>query len=256
MNVIILAAGFFEELHPMSLTRPGSLLTVGGRPLLEWFLDRALPPSAINRVLIVTNSVYAGHFRAWIAGGGFFSERGLQAEVISNGASSVVESRGAVYDMLVGLNRLPDSEDCLVLGGDNFVFKSLEGFIDWASERKGISIVTCDGMSIDRVRQLSSVETNEEGQITHFEEKPLHPRSTLSAALIYYFPSGSADRVAAFLRQGRNPDRPGRFVEWMVNNYPPVFGWHYDGAWYDISNSHTLEEVDRILTQSGGSSGT
>lgn len=252
MNVIILAAGFFEDLKPMSLTRPGSLLPVGGKPILEWFLEYALPGETgeASTLTIVTNALYANQFQMWANRCPLFSEGNWKVQIVSNGATDISENRGAVHDLHLGIRSFHDSRDCLVLGGDNFIFKKLDGFIEWARDLRSAAIVACDVGSMDRVRDLSSVQINPAHQITSFEEKPLHPKSTVSAALIYYLPSRILPMIGQFLNQGRNPDRPGRFIEWLTSHPEPVYGWVHDGAWYDISNPQTLEEVNRILNQS------
>jgi NDP-sugar pyrophosphorylase family protein len=53
MDAIILAAGLGTRLRPLTLKTPKPLLTVQGRPLLDWILG-ALPPS-VDRVIVVTH---------------------------------------------------------------------------------------------------------------------------------------------------------------------------------------------------------
>jgi bifunctional UDP-N-acetylglucosamine pyrophosphorylase/glucosamine-1-phosphate N-acetyltransferase len=53
MEAVILAAGLGTRLRPHTLTKPKPLLTVQGRPILDWILG-ALPPN-IERVAVVTN---------------------------------------------------------------------------------------------------------------------------------------------------------------------------------------------------------
>jgi NDP-sugar pyrophosphorylase family protein len=53
MDAVILAAGLGTRLRPHTLTTPKPLLTVRGRPILDWTLG-ALPPS-IDRVVVVVN---------------------------------------------------------------------------------------------------------------------------------------------------------------------------------------------------------
>lgn len=74
MDAIILAAGFGTRLRPHTLTIPKPLLSVAGRPILDWALG-ALPP-AVDRVLVVVNYLAEQieaylktqkHFRHWEA---------------------------------------------------------------------------------------------------------------------------------------------------------------------------------------------
>ena len=54
MKAVILAAGKGTRLYPLTDKTPKPVLPVGGRPLLEWMLDR-VKEAEINEVLIVTN---------------------------------------------------------------------------------------------------------------------------------------------------------------------------------------------------------
>src|SRR5487761_2662777 len=65
MKVIILAAGYATRLYPLTLTQPKPLLPVAGKPMVEHVLDNLAPITAIDRVYVVTNAKFAGHFEKW-----------------------------------------------------------------------------------------------------------------------------------------------------------------------------------------------
>ena len=65
MKVIILAAGYATRLYPLTLTQPKPLLPVAGKPMVEHVLDNLAPISGIDRVYVVTNAKFAGHFEKW-----------------------------------------------------------------------------------------------------------------------------------------------------------------------------------------------
>jgi NDP-sugar pyrophosphorylase family protein len=65
MDAIILAAGLGTRLRPHTLTTPKPLLTVRGRPLLDWTLG-ALPPE-VDRVVVVVHYL-SEQVEAYLAG--------------------------------------------------------------------------------------------------------------------------------------------------------------------------------------------
>src|SRR5204863_363491 len=65
MKVIILAAGYATRLYPLTLTQPKPLLPVAGKPMIEHVLDNLAPIGGIDRVYVVTNAKFAGHFQQW-----------------------------------------------------------------------------------------------------------------------------------------------------------------------------------------------
>ena len=65
MKVIILAAGYATRLYPLTLNQPKPLLPVAGKPMIEHVLDNLAPIGGIDRIYIVTNAKFAGHFQKW-----------------------------------------------------------------------------------------------------------------------------------------------------------------------------------------------
>src|SRR5262245_4996486 len=64
MDAIILAAGLGTRLRPHTLTTPKPLLSVRGRPILDWTLGAL--PSSVDRVLVVVNYL-ADQIEAYLA---------------------------------------------------------------------------------------------------------------------------------------------------------------------------------------------
>src|ERR1700680_2301671 len=65
MNVLILAAGYATRLSPLTLNKAKPLLTVAGKPMIEWVLDNLAPVPGIDSVYVVTNNKFAADFQAW-----------------------------------------------------------------------------------------------------------------------------------------------------------------------------------------------
>jgi len=51
MKALILAAGYATRLYPLTLTTPKHLLEIGGRPMIEWVLDRLDPLDGLDAVV-------------------------------------------------------------------------------------------------------------------------------------------------------------------------------------------------------------
>src|ERR1700732_3466636 len=71
LDAIILAAGLGTRLRPHTLTTPKPLLSVRGRPLLDWTLA-ALPP-VVSRVLVVVHYL-ADQIEAYLRSQRHFAE--------------------------------------------------------------------------------------------------------------------------------------------------------------------------------------
>ncbi len=86
------------------------------------------------------------------------------------------------------------------------------------------------------------------GTITHFEEKPEKPRSTLAAVALYYYSPKVLSLLKTYLAAGNNADQPGRFVQWLYTRQP-VKTFQLKGKWLDIGSKETLEEADRLFAK-------
>ncbi|MSU27596.1 MAG: nucleotidyltransferase family protein, partial [Pedosphaera sp.] len=65
MKVLILGAGYATRLYPLTLTQPKPLLPVAGKPMIDYVMDNLAAIGGIDRVYVVTNAKFAGHFQKW-----------------------------------------------------------------------------------------------------------------------------------------------------------------------------------------------
>ncbi len=90
-----------------------------------------------------------------------------------------------------------------------------------------------------------------DGRVVEFLEKPEEPPSTLAATATYVFAREHVRLVGPYLAGGNPHDQPGRFVAWLQER-EPVFGWRFDGGWFDIGDHAQLLEADNRLRAARG----
>src|SRR5580704_927489 len=98
MKVIILAAGYATRLYPLTLTQPKPLLAVDGQPMIEYVLDNLAPIGGIDRVYVVTNAKFAGHFQKW-SDSYRASKSKLDFTIVNDGSTDDSNKLGAIGDM-------------------------------------------------------------------------------------------------------------------------------------------------------------
>jgi glucose-1-phosphate thymidylyltransferase len=232
MKALILAAGYATRLYPLTLETPKHLLEVGGRPMVDWVLDRLEPLDGLDAVYLVTNGKFAPAFESWAAG------RGVNA--IDDGTTSEDDRLGAIGDVGFVLDREGIDDDLLVIAGDNLFTGSIEGFVaDGRSRRKPV-LAVYDVGDPGLMPQFNTIETDEDGRITYFEEKPANARSTLAGIALYWYPREVLPLIHTYLAEQENHDQPGRLVEWLYTRIP-VYAWELPGTWYDIGTPEQLE---------------
>ncbi len=247
MNVLILAAGYATRLYPLTLNKAKPLLEVAGKPMLEWVLDNLAPVPDIDRVYVVTNNKFADDFQSWAD---TYSARNprLQFTIVNDGSTSDTDKLGAIGDIHLVINRenLLDT-DLLVVAGDNLFSESLESFVAEARKHSAC-LALYDVGDLEAIKKYNNIQTDSEGIITHFEEKPANPTGTMTGIALYYYSASVLPMLNTYIEGGNNPDQPGRFVQWLYQR-TPVHTAVVPGIWFDIGAKETLEEADVIFKE-------
>ena len=241
MKAIVLAAGYATRLYPLTLNKPKALLPIGGRPMLDRVLG-SLAGVGADGTYVVTNAKFAPHFRAWAA-------TRPDVTVIDDGTTSDEDRLGAIGDIVFVLEQAEIDEDIVVVAGDNLFSEDLTGFGDRCRELDAPVLAVYDVGDLAQMSKYNSIETDKQGRITYFEEKPEHAHSTLTGIALYFYPRHVLPLIAQYVAEGNNPDQPGRLVQWL---YPrtDVYTWRVPGTWYDIGSAETLREADEVFSRS------
>lgn len=245
MNVLILAAGYATRLYPLTENKAKPLLEVAGKPMIEWVLDNLAPIPDLGMIYVVTNDKFAKDFQDW-ADHYKTSQPKLNCKIVNDGSRSDADKLGAIGDIRLVIDREElTKEPLVVVAGDNLFSESLA---DFAAQAQGSAamLATYDVGDLEAMKKYSAIKTDAEGVITHFEEKPTKPESTLTGIALYYFSAETLELFTTYIAAGNNPDQPGRFIQWLYTRRP-VKTYQMKGTWYDIGSKETLEEANQIF---------
>ncbi|MDQ6631295.1 MAG: nucleotidyltransferase family protein [Verrucomicrobiota bacterium] len=247
MKILILAAGYATRLHPLTLTQPKPLLLVAGKPMIEYVMDNLAGIEDIDRVYVVTNAKFAGHFQTW-ADDYRATKSKLDFTIVNDGSTNDTNKLGAIGDLNLVINQEKVDDDLIVVAGDNLFSESLGDFGDFCRKKNAPVLGVYDVGSLEEIKKYNSISLDPEGRITFFEEKPENPTSTLTGIALYFYPKFTLPLIKQYVAEGNNPDQPGRLVQWL---YPkiPFYTWTVPGFWYDIGSKETLEEANRIFAK-------
>lgn len=235
MKLLVIAAGYATRLYPLTRDRPKALLPVGGRPMLDRVLS-SLAGIGADETFVVTNAKFAPHFRAWAA------DR-PEVTVFDDGTQSDADKLGAIGDIAFVLEQAGIDEDLVVVAGDNLFSADLHEFGEVCRARNAPVLAVYDVGDLSQMSKYNAIETDGEGRITYFEEKPGAPTSTLTGIALYFYPRHVLPLIRRYVAEGNNPDQPGRLVQWL---YPrvDVYTWRVPGEWFDIGSDETLRQAD------------
>ena len=238
MKALILAAGYATRLRPLTDSIAKPLLPVGGRPMVDWILDRIGETSA-DEIHLVTNARFAPDFERWAAD--------KDVLIHNDGTTSNDDRLGAIGDIdFVGID-----DDLLVIASDNLFDYSLADYEAYWRGKGGSCIAVHDVGDVELAKKYGIVDVDEDDRVTNFVEKPENPPTTLCATATYLYGRDDVARVKTYLAEGNPPDQPGNYVAWL-HERAPVYAYRFPGEWYDIGDHAQLLEADNRMRRRVG----
>jgi len=238
MKVLILAAGYATRLYPLTLNKAKPLLTIGGKPILEYIFDNIKNVDDLREVYIVTNSKFAKDFSSWASKYKFHKP----VKVIDDGTTSDSDRLGAIGDMLFIINQAKIDDDLMVIAGDNLFNFELEPFVEFARKKNKACVGVHDLANKSLLSRYGVLSLDENGKVIEFQEKPAVPKSSLISMGLYYFPKGKLSLIGEYIKSGQKPDQPGNYISWLSKK-EDVYGFVFKVDWYDIGDPVSLKEA-------------
>ena len=244
MKALILAAGYGTRLYPITKYYPKPLLSISGKPVIEYILDKLNNLDMIDEILLVTNNKFIGKFRDWNK-----HISSLKPIILINDRTRTYPTRlGALGDINFVIKKLGLKDNLMVIGGDNLFDEDLNGFTSFIKKHRANSVVgVYDVKSKSRAKQYGVVSIDRKKRIIDFEEKPLKPKSSLAAMCLYYFPKHKLFLFKEYLKaKGKDHDAAGSFIGWL-HKKDRVLAFVFRGHWYDIGGHEFYEKAQQVF---------
>jgi glucose-1-phosphate thymidylyltransferase len=242
LKALLLAAGYATRLRPLTDTYAKELLPVGGRPIVDWILERIAEVPEVDAVHVVTNARKAPGFHRWA--------EGRDVTVHDDGTTSNDDRLGAIGDIQLTIERAGlEGDDLLVIAGDNlFEYRLSDLVAFWRAKGVASALAVHDVGSRELARKYGIVELDADDRVVGFLEKPDDPPSTLAATACYLYHREHVPLVREYLAGGNPPDQPGNLVAWL-HRREPVYGFRFEGEWLDIGDPQQLHEADNRMRE-------
>ncbi len=233
VKALVLAAGLGTRLKPLTDRLPKCLVTIAGRPLLDYWVD-TLFEAGVSEARVNTHA-HAGQVRAFIQG------------VNDCGRLNVTECYeptllGSAGTVAANLHFADDATEIILVYADNLSDVNLSEML--AFHRSHDDPFTILLFRAPVPEACGIVELDGAGRVVSFEEKPRQPRGDLANGGIYIVSPDAYREMASSGAFDLGRDVLPRFVGRMR-------GWHYDGYHRDIGTHEALAEAEQRYRSTG-----
>lgn len=135
----------------------------------------------------------------------------------------------------------------LILSGDHIYKMDYKVMLDFHKENNADVTIAAMPVPIEEASRFGIVITDDNNQVTEFEEKPAHPRSNLASMGIYIF-SWPVLKEALLKKK----DEPGcdfgkHVIPYCHENGQRLFAYEYNGYWKDVGTLGSYWEANMEL---------
>jgi mannose-1-phosphate guanylyltransferase len=233
-NALILAGGLGTRLRPLTEHTPKCLVSIGGRPLLDFWVD-ALNVVRVQRAVINTHHL-PGPVRRHIA------------EVNARGAVRLEESHettllGSAGTVTANASLADGADEVILVYADNLSDLSLaEALRFHRGHDLGFTMVL---FRAPNPRACGIAKLDEQATVVEFVEKPDHPASNLANAGVYLLEAAVYREIAEMNAFDLGFDVIPRFVGRMK-------GFIHEGYHRDIGSLEALDLAEGDLRNGRG----
>lgn len=154
----------------------------------------------------------------------------------------------AIYQNLEFIERY-DPEYVLILSGDHIYKMDYSKMIEQHEKTGAACTISVLEVSLEEATRFGIMNTNDDGSIYEFEEKPANPKSQLASMGIYVF---SWDKLKKYLTEdNENPDSSNDFgknvIPLMLNNGELMMVYRFNDYWKDVGTVDSLWEANLDL---------
>jgi len=230
-TAMVMAAGLGKRMRPLTASRPKPLVMVGGKPLIDWSLDRLIEagiPRAVVNVHYLADALEA-HVRGY---------PGI-AVTVSDERDRLLETGGG---MVRALPHLPDPFFCLNsdniwLDGPRNAFAELSAA--WNPAEMDALLLMVRHPAAHNYEGLGDFHLDPLGRVSRRRSRRIAPFiytgiQLVSHRLLRDAPDGpfSTNRLwSRAIEEGR------------------LFGWVHTGQWFEVGNPQAIAPTEALLTR-------
>lgn len=191
---------------------------------------------------------YIGNGQPWDLDGMNVGVQVLSPYEKKGGADWYSGTANAIYQNINYIDRY-NPEYVVILSGDHIYKMDYSKMVAYHKEHDADCTIAVIDVPLAEASRFGILNTNPDGSIYEFDEKPAHPKSTNASMGIYVF---SWDKLRKYLIEDEaNPDSSNDFgkdiLPKMLADGQRMFAYAFSGYWKDVGTIESLWESNMDL---------
>ena len=251
---MLLAGGQGSRLYTLTENTAKPAVPFGGKyRIIDFPLSNCIN-SGIDTVGVLTQyqplelNEYIGNGQPWDLDRNIGGVMVLPPYQGYNGADWYKGTANAIYQNLNFIDRY-DPDYVLVLSGDHIYKMNYDEMLDFHKKKNADCTIAVLNVTLEEASRFGIMNTDSDGKIYQFEEKPKQPKSTKASMGIYIF---DYKKLRQYLIEDENTpgssnDFGKNIIPAMLEKEERLFAYPFKGYWKDVGTIDSLWEANMDL---------
>lgn len=251
---MLLAGGQGSRLYALTSNIAKPAVSFGAKyRIIDFPLSNCIN-SGIDTVGVLTQyqplvlNEYVGNGQPWDLDRTFGGVHILSPYEAKKDTSWYKGTANAIYQN-IRFMKMYDPEYVLILSGDHIYKMDYDKMLAAHKENGADCTIACMQVPLKEASRFGILNTNPDGTIYEFEEKPKQPKSDLASMGIYIF---TASKLFKYLEMDeQDPDSENDFgkniLPNMLNAGEKMYSYRFEGYWKDVGTISSLLEANMDL---------
>ena len=251
---MLLAGGQGSRLYALTNNIAKPAVSFGGKYRIIYFPLSNCVNSGIDTVGVLTQyqpmilNNYIGNGQPWDLDRNFGGVHILPPYQGKNSSDWYKGTANAIYQNIRFMSQY-NPDYVLVLSGDHIYKMNYALMLNYHILNNADCTIAAINVPIEEASRFGVLNTNADGSIYEFEEKPKKPKSTLASMGIYIF---SAEKLYKYLEEDNaNPNSSNDFgkdiLPKMLADGQKMMAYEFEGYWKDVGTIDSLFEANMDL---------
>ena len=251
---MLLAGGQGSRLYALTNNIAKPAVSFGGKyRIIDFPLSNCIN-SGIDTVGVLTQyqplilNDYIGNGQPWDLDRSFGGVHILSPYQGKNSSDWYKGTANAIYQNIHFIKQF-DPDYVLVLSADHIYKMNYSLMLNYHILNNAACTIAAINVPIEEASRFGVLNTNKDGVIYEFEEKPKNPKSTLASMGIYIF---SAEKLYKYLEEDVKKEQTSNdfgkdILPTMLSSGEKMIAYEFNGYWKDVGTIDSLYEANMDL---------